>query len=149
MRLWSLHPRYLDRQGLTAGWREGLLAQKVLTGTTKGYRNHPQLLRFRTPEQPGPRITTYLHAVVDEAARRGYTFDRSKVLAPPDPELRLEVSSGQLAHEWGHLLAKLVARSPEVARLWVGVADPEPHPMFVVVPGPVADWEVVTDAVGG
>ena len=29
MRLWSLHPRYLDRQGLTALWREGLLARAV------------------------------------------------------------------------------------------------------------------------
>jgi len=30
MRLWSLHPRYLDAKGLVALWREGLLAQKVL-----------------------------------------------------------------------------------------------------------------------
>ncbi|MGP9584395.1 pyrimidine dimer DNA glycosylase/endonuclease V, partial [Micrococcaceae sp. AOP34-BR2-30] len=30
MRLWSLHPEVLDRQGLIAGWREALLAQAVL-----------------------------------------------------------------------------------------------------------------------
>lgn len=30
MRLWSLHPSYLDRAGLLAVWREGLLAQSVL-----------------------------------------------------------------------------------------------------------------------
>lgn len=46
VRLWSLHPRYLDTAGLTAGWREALLAQKVLTGVTRGYRHHPQLERF-------------------------------------------------------------------------------------------------------
>ena len=36
MRLWSLHPRYLDAKGLVALWREGLLAQAVLKGQTKG-----------------------------------------------------------------------------------------------------------------
>ncbi len=50
MRLWSLHPKYLDRQGLLAVWREGLLAQKVLQGKTKGYKNHPQLKRFQQQE---------------------------------------------------------------------------------------------------
>ncbi|MEN6399799.1 MAG: pyrimidine dimer DNA glycosylase/endonuclease V, partial [Rectinema sp.] len=29
MRLWTLHPQYLDQKGLTAAWREGLLAKKV------------------------------------------------------------------------------------------------------------------------
>ena len=41
MRLWSLHPAHLDRQGLIACWREALLAQKVLAGLTTGYRSHP------------------------------------------------------------------------------------------------------------
>ena len=186
MRIWSLHPRYLDRQGLTAGWREGLLAQKVLTGTTKGYRNHPQLRRFRASgdgpaldaEPPdgtgsgahvapapglspgrhapgtaldvvpalvaGPAISTYLHALVDEAARRGYRFDRSLVLGPADHELTLEVTDQQLAYEWEHLQAKLAVRSPDVHALWVGVAVPDAHPLFHVVPGPVAEWEIVT-----
>ena len=43
MRLWSLHPKYLDKLGLLGLWRESLLAQKVLLGKTKGYKNHPQL----------------------------------------------------------------------------------------------------------
>ncbi|OAD21125.1 DNA-(apurinic or apyrimidinic site) lyase / pyrimidine dimer DNA glycosylase, partial [Candidatus Thiomargarita nelsonii] len=38
MRLWSLHPKYLDPKGLVALWRETLLAQKVLLGETRGYR---------------------------------------------------------------------------------------------------------------
>ncbi len=149
VRLWSVHPRYLDRQGLTAGWREGLLAQKVLTGTTRGYRNHPQLTRLRPGPDvplPGPAVVTYLHGVVDEAVARGYAFDRSKILGPPDPELRLEVTKGQVAYEWAHLRAKLSARSPEVLARWAAVEVPDVHPLFVVVPGPVADWEVVTQA---
>lgn len=173
MRLWSVHPRYLDRQGLVAGWREALLAQKVLTGTTTGYRHHPQLVRFRGvggPElppdgvavpdgavvpglpaggvRPGAAITTYLHALADEATARAYVFDRSRVLGPADGDLRLEVTDGQLAHEWAHLRAKLAVRSPEVLARWDAVVVPDPHPLFVVVPGPVAPWEVRTDRAG-
>lgn len=152
-----MHPRHLDRQGLTALWREGLLAQKVLTGTTRGYRNHPQLRRFgsvaagasaQAPAHPGAAITTYLHAVVDEAEARGYRYDRTKVLGPPDGALRLEVSDGQLAHEWDHLRAKLARRSPEVLARWSALVLPDPHPMLDVVPGPVAPWEVLTDGAG-
>ena len=155
MRLWSVHPCYLDRPGLTAAWREGLLAQKVLTGTTKGYRNHPQLRRFQVRElppagstegcDPGAPVVTYLHGLADEAARRGYTFDRSRVVAPADPRLRMEVTEGQVGHEWQHLRVKLAARSPDVLARWADVTAPSVHPMFVVVPGPVADWEVLTD----
>jgi hypothetical protein len=185
MRIWSVHPRYLDRQGLTAGWREGLLAQKVLTGTTKGYRNHPQLRRFRAagdgtalddpPDATGSgahvapapgldpgrhapgttvdvvpdvgagrAISTYLHALVDEAAARGYAFDRRLVLGAPDPSLSLEVTDRQLAYEWAHLRAKLAVRSPDVLRRWADVDVPAAHPLFHVVPGPLAEWEVVT-----
>ena len=32
MRIWSLHPEYLDSRGLVALWREALLAQAVLRG---------------------------------------------------------------------------------------------------------------------
>lgn len=151
-----MHPRYLDRQGLTAAWREGLLAQKVLTGTTKGYRNHPQLRRFRVgdvhpvapgdpPLHPGAPVLTFLHGVADEAVRRGYSYDRGLLLGPPDVDLRLEVTDGQLAHEWLHLRLKLARRSPDVLATWRDVDVPDPHPLFDVVPGPVAEWEVVTD----
>lgn len=30
MRLWSVHPGWLDAKGLVAAWREGLLARAVL-----------------------------------------------------------------------------------------------------------------------
>jgi hypothetical protein len=46
MRLWSLHPSLLDRMGLLALWREGLLAQKVLLGLPAGalYAQHQAVL---------------------------------------------------------------------------------------------------------
>jgi hypothetical protein len=37
MRLWSLHPQFLEPQGLVARWPEELLASGVLRGSTRGY----------------------------------------------------------------------------------------------------------------
>ena len=144
MRIWSLHPDHLDRQGLTACWREGLLAQAVLLGRTKGYTHHPQLARFQELADPAAAVGTYLSAVADDAARRGYRFDRARIVRA-DPAAELTVTDGQLAYEWGHLLAKLDARSPDVAvearRREAAGQAPSPHPMMRVVPGPVAAWE--------
>jgi len=139
MRLWSVHPQYLDAKGLVALWREGLLAQAVLAGQTRGYRKHPQLERFR--DRPGA-IAVYLHHVVDEAESRGYNFDRSKLPAF-DEAPRIEVSDGQLRFEWRHLLAKLRDRDPARYLLLANITAPLPHPFFVVVPGSVAAWEKV------
>jgi hypothetical protein len=96
----------------------------------------------------GAAISTYLHGLVDEAARRGYRFDRALVLGARDPALRLDVTDAQLAYEWEHLRAKLAVRSPDVATRWADVTTPEPHPLFRVVPGPVAEWEIVTVSEG-
>lgn len=60
MRIWSLHPCLLDRRALVACWRETLLAQKVLRGLTRGYTNHPQLIRFRAHPQPLEAVAAYL-----------------------------------------------------------------------------------------
>jgi len=140
MRLWSLHPRYLDPQGLVALWREGLLARAVLRGETRGYTRHPQLQRFQAHATPRLAINSYLAAVHAEATRRGYRFDRGK-LGPARAGLRLAVSRGQLDHEWRHLLRKLELRSPALHAQWHGTASPMAHPMFEVQPGPVAPWE--------
>ncbi|MEM2757492.1 MAG: pyrimidine dimer DNA glycosylase/endonuclease V, partial [Sulfolobales archaeon] len=79
MRLWSLHPRYLDRAGLVALWGEGILAQKVLEGRTRGYVNHPQLIRFKNTPEPLLAIGTYLYNVYLEGLRRGYKFNPYKI----------------------------------------------------------------------
>lgn len=140
MRLWSLHPQYLDRIGLVALWREALLAQKVLSGDTRGYRLHPQLQRFREHPQPLAFIASYLRAVALEADRRGYHFDAAKIgcLEEADP---FEVSMGQLLFEWEHLLRKLDIRDPDRARSHRAGPAPRAHPSFQVVEGPLASWE--------
>jgi hypothetical protein len=140
MRLWSLHPRYLDARGLVAVWREGLLAQAVLAGRTRGYRHHPQLIRFRQSDAPRSYIAAYLRSVCEEAARRGYRFDARKIgrHGPLEP---LRVTRGQLSYEWAHLLAKLEQRAPEWLNALPRARPPRPHPLFRVTRGGIADWE--------
>jgi hypothetical protein len=139
MRLWTLHPRYLDAQGLTALWREGLLARAVLRGQTRGYRHHPQLVRFQAQNEPATAIARYLQAVYAESLARGYRFDASK-LDVVHAEVRIPATRGQLEYEWRHLLAKLKARSPVTFQIW-GARQPQPHPMFDIEPGPPEPWE--------
>ena len=140
MRLWSLHPKYLDRKGLVALWREGLLAQAVLKGVTRGYRNHPQLQRFRAQPSPVFAITTYLHAVHVEAAERGYRFDAGRI-APGGTAPLIAVPQGQIEFEWRHLVAKLEARAPAWRAALGAPHPPAPHPLFRAIPGEIADWE--------
>lgn len=140
MRLWSLHPQYLDPQGLVALWREALLAQAVLLGRTKGYRHHPQLLRFQRLASPERAIGTYLTHVCDEAGKRGYAFDASKI-AHFGRRNRLVVTTSQLAFEKRHLQSKLRARSPEWYKLLPITGALKPHPMFTIRRGPLEAWE--------
>ncbi len=144
MRLWTLHPRYLDAQGLVALWREALLAREVLRGRTAGYRHHPQLKRFRLCASPRSAINAYLASVHAEADSRGYHFDRSK-LARVASEQRVLATDGQLRYEWCWLLSKLQRRSPALYRRHGAVSHPAAHPLFEIVPGPVEAWERVPD----
>ena len=140
MRLWTLHPRYLDPQGLVALWREGLLARAVLRDETRGYRQHPQLERFRSHPSPRLAINAYLAAVHAEATSRGYAFDRGKI-GPVRVVERIAATSDQVDYEWKHLLRKLAARSPALFERWHDLEAPECHPLFHAGPGPIAAWE--------
>lgn len=143
MRIWSLHPRYLDAKGLVALWRETLLARAVLLGKTQGYTQHPQLLRFKVEDDPIQLIDSYLWVAHEEGVNRGYHLDRAKIGPDHFAIARLPVTEGQLRYEWQHLSAKLLARAP-VWRERIGAVDlPDPHPLFYVVPGGVEVWEKV------
>src|SRR5689334_7002119 len=139
MRLWTLHPRYLDAKGLAAAWREALLAQKVLRGATRGYVHHPQLARFRSHEQPLRAIATFLETIAIEAHRRGYRFDVSKI-SRGRTQRPIRETRGQLLYEWKHLLSKLRVRSPETYHRLKRLERPHAHPLFVIVEGGVNDW---------
>ena len=141
MRLWSLHPKYLDPQGIVALWRETLLAQAVLHGATRGYRNHPQLDRFKALPDPLAAMSHYLQAIHAEAVVRGYSFDHSKIRPAAGRVAVLAVTTGQMQYEWAHLMAKLQARNPVLHQQWQSTATPQAHPLFEVIPGGVAPWE--------
>lgn len=163
-----MHPRFFDRQALTACWREGLLAQSVISKTSGGYSNHPQLMRFRECAEPLVALGAYLHGVVDEADARGYNFARVKIIgdgrvqagleaahqaeapqvdaASTAPDVahatqRIKLTEGQLVYEWQHLRAKLALRTPERLTMLDAQLSPVAHPLFSVVPGPIASWE--------
>ena len=140
MRLWTIHPSYLDAKGLVAAWREALLAQKVLAGGTKGYRHHPQLARFQAQADPLAAIATFLAGLAAEAQERGYHFDAGKI-SRQRFKGRIAETDGQLLYEWEHLRAKLRVRAPQVELRFREVAVPEPHPLFRIVPGAVQEWE--------
>lgn len=142
MRIWSLHPGLLDAKGLVALWRETLLAQKVLAGNTKGYRNHPQLDRFKRQPDPLAAIGAYLREVEREARRRGYRFDACKILCDADVP-HIEVTGGQLAYELAHLKAKLKVRDAVAYERIAAVETPRSHPLFDVVEGGIEEWEVL------
>ncbi len=140
MRIWSLHPKYLDRFGLLACWRETLLAQKVLQGETNGYQHHPQLARFRATPDPLAAIAAYLVALADEADRRGYTFNRQKIISSCMVD-KIPVTRGQVLYEWEHLSAKLARRDPARLAEFTGIEGPDTHPLFEAVDGSVEPWE--------
>lgn len=147
MRLWTLHPQYLDSKGLVALWREALLAKKVLAGRTRGYRHHPQLTRFQASPHPASLIDAYLAGVLTEARRRGYRFDETKVPGRRIPR-RLPETRGQLLHEWRHLLSKLRVRDPMRYRALLPITVPQPHPVFRIVAGGVRAWERIDTGTG-
>lgn len=170
MRIWSLHPSLLDRRALVACWRETLLAQKVLRGLTRGYTNHPQLIRFRAHPQPLEAVAAYLSGLADEADARGYSFNRALIGAGEDGAgenctdkadkngvnkaenpyaslARIPVPLGQLEYELAFLQHKVAGRDPEwehrlSERLTArGGLAACAHPLFEVVPGAIEPWE--------
>jgi hypothetical protein len=140
VRLWCLHPRYLDAKGLVALWREGLLARAVLNEQTQGYKHHPQLERFRRCLQPIAAIDCYLRAVYEESVKRGYHFDAGK-LGPKVNCPKLLVTQGQLRYELEHLKVKLKIRAQTQYQKISAVQEPQPHPLFKVRAGGIEPWE--------
>jgi hypothetical protein len=140
MRIWSIHPKYLDARGLVALWRETLLAKHVLEGKTKGYKHHPQLHRFKSIDYPVAAINQYLVSVYEEAIKRGYNFSKSKVDFEYSP-VKLTVAKGQMDYERQHLLNKLKIR--DISK-YIEIATKrsfDPHPIFEIAEGGIEEWE--------
>jgi hypothetical protein len=132
MRLWSIHPKYLDTAGLVALWREGLLAQKVLSGETSGYKNHPQLKRFRKHPFPLKAISSYLIEIWKESRRRGYHFNKEKI-GKGNTKKRIPITRSELGNEFDWLCDKLRKRAPHKYRKLFFVNNIDPHPFFKIM----------------
>ena len=149
MRLWSLHPSYLDNKGLLACWRESLLAQKVLKGATRGYRNHPQLQRFRQCGFPKLAIGKYLMCLYFESLNRDWEFNHKLIDSSPyfSPDSKLPVNYAQVLYEFDWLLSKVKVRDSKhfskliEVREYQKIFNPLPHPLFRIIPGPIEGWE--------
>jgi hypothetical protein len=142
MRIWTLHPKYLDAKGLVALWRETLLAKHVLEGKTKGYKNHPQLIRFKKLKKPVDAINQYLAEVHAEAVRRKYNFDKEKINWN-FKTIKLTATKGQLNYEAKHLLNKLKVRDTKKYKELKTIKTFVCHPLFKVVAGEIEEWEIV------
>ena len=142
MRLWTIHPRYLDQKGLVAVWREALLAQKVLLNDTKGYRNHPQLVRFKNTKHPLGAIGNYLEEIYKESLKRGYRFDGSKIVTNRTNH-KINVKRGQIQYELKHLKNKLNKRDMKAYQNIRAIKEPEANPVFNIVNGGIETWEIV------
>jgi hypothetical protein len=142
MRIWSIHPKYLDTKGLVALWRETLLARHVLQGKTKGYQNHPQLYRFKQTDKPVDRINQYLAAVYNEALKRNYNFDKDKIDWNFEPSI-MYVTIGQIEYESRHLLGKLKTRDRDKYDRLKNLKKVDQHPIFKIIKGEIENWEKV------
>ena len=131
MRLWSLHPKYLDSKGLVALWREALLAQKVLRGKTKGYRYHPQLDRFKRHPYPVKAISTYLAGILEESMARGYDFDQRKICLGRT-RTKVCVSRAELDEEQATLIEKLNKRDQKKHAEFASHKKKKLHPLMMV-----------------
>ncbi|MBS3083855.1 hypothetical protein J4423_03560 [Candidatus Pacearchaeota archaeon] len=142
MRIWSIHPKYLDSKGLLAVWRETLLAKHVLDGKTKGYKNHPQLSRFKSQKEPLTAINYYLQIIYQEASLRGYNFSKNKFQSQ-DKIDKIPVTNGQLEYEFNHLKNKLGLRNKNRLEEIKNLKFVEVHQLFEVVEGNIEVWEKV------
>jgi len=132
--------------GLGAVWREGLLTQAVLLGRTKGWKNHPQLLRFKRHKEPVSAIGFYLLEIHHEANRRGYRYDKSKIRISDRNVEGIGLTKGQLVYEFGILKERLERRAPEKCKELLVLERneelPRANPVFRVVEADVEDWEM-------
>jgi hypothetical protein len=134
LRLWSIHPKYLDTKGLVACWRESLLAKKVIEGQTKGYKFHPQLKRFLAYRSPVQAIDQYLTILYNESLYRGFLFDKSKLGRHPET-ITIPLTSGQLLFEFEHLKSKLWQRDRKKYFVLKKIKFPECNPLFSIIDG--------------
>ena len=116
----------------------------MLTGLTKGYKNHPQLDRFYAHENALEAVNAYLAGVYKEACARGYKFDAAKVGEFDERNLaKIAVSRGQIEYEFAFLQEKLKSRDIKAYERNLSVKNIEIASIFREVDGGIEPWEKV------
>lgn len=142
MRLWSIDLKYLDTKGLVTLWRESLLAKNVLENKTKGYKNHPQLIRFQKSKNPIGAINFYLKLIHDESLSRKYNFNKDKFSANNKID-KINVTDKQLEYEFKHLQKKLSLRDKQKYNSNLSITKIEPNDLFIEIKGDIEQWEKI------
>lgn len=142
MRLWSIHPKYLDRAWLLACWREWLLAKKVLEWNTKWYKNHPQLIRFKQLREPLVWINAFLSQIYLESVRRWYKFNSDKICLVSDINI-IKVTEWQVQFEVKHLSNKLLIRDYERYLILSKNNKIDINSIFELIPWDIELWEKI------
>ncbi len=145
MRLWSLHPSYLDIQELFSTWKEGLLAFSVINNPETQLHNHPQLIRFKISGDPIGTLGFYLNEIFLEAKNRGFNFEGSKIESI-NTSISISVTLGQLDYEAMNLLNTLQERDKTKFSDLNSIfkqKDVKTHPLFYIISGPVEKWEKI------
>lgn len=110
-------------------------------GVTKGYKNHPQLERFKNAKDPIESINLYLITIFEESLKRNYSFDKSKLRTNFIQNEKIKVTDGQLKYEYELLKNKLKVRNIKKFDSIKAIKKITPNPVFNVVLGTVAPWE--------
>lgn len=159
MRLWTIHPKYLDGKRLTSQWKEGIqmmhiwkeIGENPEPAKRLGYVSHPQVRRLSNLlVADSGLISLLLHqhltAVHEESVQRSYSFNKKLIddLAPDCKNApKVYVTMGQVAYEFALMATKNNEWSQKVA------IDPYMlcNPIFQVVSGSIESWEKTKDEV--
>jgi hypothetical protein len=106
-----------------------------------GWKNHPQLDRFKYHPKPMEAVGFYLKELHIESQRRGYNYNYSKILYPNSQVETITITMGQIDYEFKILQDRLKKRTPLKYDENLGVTKPEAHPLFKVIPGLPEKWE--------
>lgn len=132
MRLWSIHPKYLDKHALIALWREGLLAQKALSGKGLVDEANVQLVRFKKSANPVRAIGSYLSFVASEGAKQGCKLNHERILQPNFEAKFMTTDVAQMELEVEQLKARMKTRNKDKFKLLTDVHKFEANPVFTL-----------------
>lgn len=150
MRIWSIHPKYLDTKRLTAQWREALLCKSILEGKTKSYTKHPQYLKLLKLKNPYQFINFFLLTIWEESQKRGYKYDKSKINLDEVKifdNVYLDVTIEQLKYEFCHMLQKMNNDDPQYLKniIFLKKEGIISNPLFNSIDGNIMNFEIIKE----